>query len=349
MADVVLLIEFNALKATNREWRKFNKVRKLIVTEQTPNEEPESDEYFKSSLEEKYKRKDLKYNCYTINVEDNVIGYVDYNYWDQSSPSYAGNEKNVYYDLKMLQKYFTKERALKTLEQMVEKWSKIGKTIFITETESELANTFNTGIGSKKVMVITESKVQIEELEDNLLKEWIREGKEYNPTTEIKIFNNKIPDKYIEEYAKTFTEVGNDEPRGEQERGDEVFTVEYFRNQEEGAKKTGLKILNCCTIEEDGKISAFTKVKIIPGKERKIDQGLTGVIKRYRGRKLGKWVKATMIEYLMKNYPETKEIITGNADTNEAMLHINNALGFKKDKEVNIYQLTLQEVQKILG
>jgi len=348
VADVVLLIEFNSLKVTNEEWRNFNKVRKLIVTEQTPNEELESDEYVKSSLEEKYKRKDLKYNCYTINVEDNVIGYVDYNYWDQSSPSYAGNEKNVYYDLKMLQKYFTKERALKTLEQMVEKWSKIGKTIFITETESELANTFNTGIGSKKVMVITESKVQIEELEDNLLKEWIKEGKDSNKTSIIKIFENYIPKEYIEEFAKTFTEVENDEPRGEQERGDEIFTVEYFRNQEVTAKKTGVTILTCCALEEDGHISAFTKVKIIPGKEKKIEQGLTGVLKRYRGKKLGKWVKATMIEYLMKNYPETKEIITGNADTNKAMLHINNALGFKKDKEINVYQITLQELQKLI-
>lgn len=345
---MVIIKEFDVFKATNEEWSKLNEIRKLILAEQEPNELPQSDEYFKVNLQENYRRKDIKWFNYTITLDDNLIGYINYNYWTKDSPSYEGNEKNVFFGLNILKKYFKKDIAFQVLEIMVKNCSEIGKTIFITESESEVSNAFNLSIGAKKVMVITESKLNINNISEKMLQKWISQGKESSPETIIKIFENHIPDAYIEEFAKSFTEAGNDEPQGDQDRGKEIFTVEYFRNQEASAKKTGLKLLTCCAIEPNGQISSFTKAKIFPGKEKEIDQDLTGVPRKFRGRNLGKWVKSAMILYLKEHYPESKDIITGNADSNEAMLHINNTLGFKKFKEITVYQCTLQDLENIL-
>ena len=49
----------------------------------------------------------------------------------------------------------------------------------------------------------------------------------------------------------------------------------------------------------------------------------------HRGHALGKWLKATNILRILVEWPEVVDIRTHNADSNDAMLGINNQLGFK--------------------
>ena len=110
-----------------------------------------------------------------------------------------------------------------------------------------------------------------------------------------------------------------------------------------------IKCLIACTVEENGEISGFTEVTMAPGRESLVSQGLTGVPMKYRGRKLGKWVKAGMLQYIASNYPLAKAVATGNADTNAPMLYINNKLGFKKHKESVLAQITLDTIESYLN
>lgn len=345
---MVFLKKFDVFNATTEEWNRFNEVRRSINAEQNFNEIPVSDEYFKNSLQENYRKKDIQKCNFNIYNNDILIGYAYYDYFDKSSPSYKENEKIVNFDLRILQKYFRSEIALQALELIVKNCSKIGKTIFITETESKISNSFNESIGMKKTQVFINSKLNIDKIPDDLLHKWISEGKSFNPTALVKIFEDRIPEEYVNEFSIAYTDAGNDQPRGETELGDEVINVNAIREQEIIAKKIGAKIITCCTIETDGQISSITQIKIIPGQEKEIKQKFTGVPQRYRGRKLGKLVKATMILYLKEHYPEAKEILTGNADSNESMLYINKNLGFNKYKEITVFQITLSEINKIL-
>ena len=70
---------------------------------------------------------------------------------------------------------------------------------------------------------------------------------------------------------------------------------------------------------------------------------------KYRGRKLGKWVKASLLKFIKDKFPDSEAIVTGNAESNDAMLYINKKLGFKKHKENVIAQITLPDLQNYLN
>jgi hypothetical protein len=77
-------------------------------------------------------------------------------------------------------------------------------------------------------------------------------------------------------------------------------------------------------------------------------QGNTGVRPEHRGHALGKWLKATMLQRIFDERPQAEEIRTGNADSNDAMLGINRALGFKPHRAHTTWQVTTAQVRKYL-
>jgi len=76
---------------------------------------------------------------------------------------------------------------------------------------------------------------------------------------------------------------------------------------------------------------------------------MTGVFPQYRNQGLGRWLKAAMLERVLRERPEVKFVRTGNADSNAAMLKINNQLGFKPYIASALWQVELSKVQGYLN
>jgi GNAT superfamily N-acetyltransferase len=85
-------------------------------------------------------------------------------------------------------------------------------------------------------------------------------------------------------------------------------------------------------------VAGFTEVVVPAGSGGRAAQYDTAVVPGHRGRRIGLWVKAAMLEWLRAERPEIREIETDNADDNEHMLAVNEELGFRRQREYRDYQ-----------
>jgi ribosomal protein S18 acetylase RimI-like enzyme len=70
-----------------------------------------------------------------------------------------------------------------------------------------------------------------------------------------------------------------------------------------------------------------------------VEQWFTGVDPAYRGRGLGKGLKAAMLRYCRDRYGDLRWVRTGNSTTNASMLAINERLGFREYRRYTTYQI----------
>ena len=156
-----------------------------------------------------------------------------------------------------------------------------------------------------------------------------------------------VPEELIEEFCLLYTDTANQQPLGEYE-GRTLLTPKDRRTQEERVKKKNIAWYTLISREANGEISGLTEVYFDNDKPYKIDQDLTGVKEQFRGKGLGKWLKAEMLLFVKENYPKIKYISTGNADSNIAMKSINERMGFIVHMHRTSYKFNLGELESLL-
>ncbi|ACY98064.1 MULTISPECIES: GNAT family N-acetyltransferase [Thermomonospora] len=86
------------------------------------------------------------------------------------------------------------------------------------------------------------------------------------------------------------------------------------------------------------RIAGFTEVVVPSAAPERALQYDTAVVPEHRGRRLGIWLKAAMLQWLRTERPEVREIETDNADDNSHMLAVNEELGFRHQRDYLDYQ-----------
>ena len=137
----------------------------------------------------------------------------------------------------------------------------------------------------------------------------------------------------------------NLQPFGELD-GTIIVTPKARRLTEAGIKKNGETWVTLISREKSGVISGFTEMTYNPEEPIFFDQWLTAVSPKFRGRGIGKWLKAEMLHYMIERFPEAKIVVTGNADSNAPMQSINKRMGFKQHQTGSDYKFTLDELKK---
>jgi GNAT superfamily N-acetyltransferase len=100
--------------------------------------------------------------------------------------------------------------------------------------------------------------------------------------------------------------------------------------------------------ESDGAISGMTDVLTFVYEPGFVRQQFTGVHPSARGRGLGKWLKAAMLEHVRTMHPDTIYMTTENAASNASMLAINRALGFQLHRAATTYQFSREALTRRL-
>jgi GNAT superfamily N-acetyltransferase len=204
-------------------------------------------------------------------------------------------------------------------------------------------------IGIKAVYNERVSQLRTADVDRALMREWIVRASERAEDYEIRLLRSPIPDEFVKK-AVNVAGVMNNAPLEDLEEDPIELTVEEWRQLEDSESKRQREILGYFAVHKPtGDFVGYTNVAYQNLHPKLAYQWDTGVDPAHQNRGLGRWLKAAMIELLLDQYPAIEVIETENAESNDPMLNINVAMGYKPAHEQVIYQGDIQNVADYLA
>ncbi|WP_425146866.1 GNAT family N-acetyltransferase [Deinococcus sp.] len=204
---------------------------------------------------------------------------------------------------------------------------RLGRANYIAETTSRSpeGEAFAAALGAVASLPSVISELHLDRLDQELLRRWTTRPE--NDPYRLHRFQ-LVPEHELARVAGVF-DVMNTAPRGELEFEDWLTTAEHVRSHQQSYAATGGETLLYVTEHlPSAEFVAFTQVGWHPLRSSVVDQWGTGVRPDHRGRGLGKWLKAAVLQDLPAHNEQARKAYTSNADVNAAMLGINRALGY---------------------
>ena len=193
------------------------------------------------------------------------------------------------------------------------------------------------------------NRLLLPDLDRSLMQRWVDEGPERAKGYTLFMIDGAMPEDLIERFAE-LSDVMNTAPRDELDMEDSHITPDQIRQFEASMAAQRIeKWTLFARHDATGELVGYTEVMWNPNRSWVLSQGDTGVRPEHRGHALGKWLKATMILRVLDERPDAKDVRTGNADSNDPMLGINHAMGFKPYLGVTWWNLGVDRARAYLG
>lgn len=350
MEQKVKIVELYPSKMTDEEWVIYHNYRRKRHIEKNPEDPITEDEDAVKTLVANLNHPEAEMHYFSVlDTELNLqVGSMMYAIVKDNSPSYEGMKEIVSFNIEFLKENRTQELENLALQRVYEFAAEKQKSVLITNSDEEEGKRFFKRIGAQEALAGIENRLNLKKLDWNLVKQWTKDGIMKSPDTRIE-FHSIIPNAIIDSFCRVYTEVINQQPFDNLDIGKMIFTPESYRQQEQMFESVGRRKLIFLSFEPDGKISGLTEMLYNTKKETMIEQMMTGVGEEYRGRGLGKLLKAQMLLMLKNDYPQIKTITTTNATSNEPMISINERLGFEVYKEDISAQITTSTLGEYLS
>jgi mycothiol synthase len=183
--------------------------------------------------------------------------------------------------------------------------------------------------------------LDIARLDRKMVADWIVAGRDKAKGFSLGFWIDTLPEAELDAIATLFDTM-NSAPRGSLDIEDHKITPEQLR---QGMRELATGRWSRWTLyaREDatGRFAGFTDVFWHPDRPKILNQGNTGVLPAYRGHGLGRLLKATMLDRVLRERPMVRTVETGNADSNAPMLKINDELGFRVHAMNRVWQLKI--------
>ena len=199
-------------------------------------------------------------------------------------------------------------------------------------------------LGARKTSERHTNQLLLADVPPCLIDSWLTRGRERAEAFDLGIWVGPYPNVDLPAVV-ALNNAMNDEPRDGTDIEDHRKTPEEVRQWERaffdrGSIRWSLYARDRAT----GIPVGYTEVFWNPNRPQLLIQAATGVLPPYRRLGLARWLKAAMLEKILRERPQVLHIRTGNADSNLAMLKINIEMGFKPYISQAIYQVETEKV-----
>ena len=338
--------EYKSKEQTEEFWDRLHEYEVEYYKFHDPNDPPPNKE---ALIQRHMADHTHSYNKFfaALTSEHKIIGNAWFWAPAETSPEYEQNKYICWVGLYVLHGYWRQGIGTDLLKTLTKEAQTYGRTTIQTGTNHDTGRAFLNKYGATFTIAGAESRLEMEDVDWNLMHSWIDEGKKGNEAVTFESFI-ECPEEILEEFCEMFTEAVNMAPQGESEFRTNI-DGKLRREYEKQNRVEGWIHQTLISRERDGRISGMTEFYYDPREGYKLRQELTGVRPEFRGRGLGKWLKAYNIIHIRDTYPEVKRIITGNAIVNAPMLSINKRMGYKEYKSGEGYKFKIEDLVKKLG
>lgn len=208
-----------------------------------------------------------------------------------------------------------------------------------TTTRVPSGEAFSRRLGAKRCLHMRVSQVDLATLDRDLMRRWAS----IDPAGyRLERNAGDIPERLLPAAIDAFNAI-NRMPKEDLDAEDWIFNEHTIRDWERIRKARGRQqLLIVATQEATGAAAGFTDVVFDPLSPTVIHQGGTAVDPAHQGKSLGKWMKAAMAEWILRDVPGARYIRTDNAGTNAKMLSINDRMGFQEAWWGDVWQLPIE-------
>jgi GNAT superfamily N-acetyltransferase len=337
MSSMPDLAEFVAESASRAEWSRYHRYRRRMHEEWRPDEPLPPDDVAELRL----KRRDpfQHHRRYHVSVGAEMVGALDAEAPRPESPEYETNRHLLWLEGYVLEPYRRRGIGGSCVPTVLSMMEEHGATVLTTWVEDESGHAFLHRLGAEPRLTERASRLDLRQVDWEMVARWVSSAEAASPGARLELHPQWVPAEMLEEHCAALTELMNTMPFEGMDHGDIVVTADSAHEWRARMVELGAVNPTCVVREADGSISGITDVLKHPYEPGIVRQNFTGVHPRARGRGLGKWLKAAMLEHVRRAYPDTISVTTENAGSNAPMLAINHALGFRLHRTQTFYQV----------
>ncbi|MGW1772837.1 GNAT family N-acetyltransferase [Streptomyces sp. NPDC002104] len=160
------------------------------------------------------------------------------------------------------------------------------------------------------------------------------------PGYELHCWPGPVPDAWAPAVAVAHGAM-EDAPTGELDQRIQTWTAERLHAAHRKILDRGGALTTVAAVTPDGEVAAYTELVLLDPAGPRALQYDTVVVPAHRGHGLGRAVKLRMLAEEAIRHPDLRTIATSVADDNTPMLAVNAALGYRRERGVGYFQLTL--------
>jgi len=338
------IVEFLPATASRDEWGRYHAYRRAAQAEWRPDEPLAPDDV----TELRRKRGDpLNYHHFYHVVDgETMVAELEAEGPKPESPEYETNRHLLWTWGYVLATHRRRGIGRSWLPLVVRLMEDHDATVLSSMAEDDHGHAFLSRLGAGPRMTERQSRLDFREVDWGLVAGWVAEGEAGAGGARLEVHPRWVPDEQLDEYCAAMNELMNTMPFEGMDHGDIVTTPAAVRDWRERLSLIGSVNPTCLVRDADGSIVGITDTIQHAYEPGIVRQNFTGVHPRARGRGLGKWLKAAMLEHIRRTFPEVVWMSTENAGSNAPMLSINHALGFRLHRTVTFYQVDRETLRQ---